>query len=74
MMKTTKPNRTRPKEIGMLMPAKGRQRVNNSPPQQCALCFPLKNGATEAPEAMTYGENMWPYSQKPCQKRKTDMK
>lgn len=44
-----------PKEIGMLMPAKGRQRVNSSPPQQCALCSPWKTIATRS----SRGNDIW---------------
>lgn len=44
-----------PKEIGMLMLAKGRQRVKSSPPQQCALCSPWKTIATWS----SRGNDIW---------------
>lgn len=59
MMKPTNQTELGPKETGMLKQAKGRQRVKSYPLRN-VLSVPLeKRLQHEAPEAMTYGENMW---------------
>lgn len=59
MTKTTKPNRTRPKRNRNAQGGKGRAKSQEPPPRN-VLSVPLeKRLQHEAPEAMTYGENMW---------------